>query len=292
MTMTSQLSENSHRGFEGIKAALYLGSTGVKSNTAVGMQLRLRRNSIGSRSSGKERDAETGLDFFLARYYSGAQGRFLSPDKPMADQHAKLPQTWNLYTYARNNPLRFVDDSGLAVKDIVLKTSGDNEVTNKSQELGNVSQLGPKANEQHFGFAVNIIATVTDDDNPNNYKPSQKSFIIAPKVDNTDPLRPNEWGVVRPDNPESQNVKADGNQLKWADNPGFKTPGTQAGTNAGFLAIFSSTVTPQKGTSGTPTDKVLYWGVQFNVVDGKIVNPVATQITDKQYMEFLKKYNK
>jgi RHS repeat-associated protein len=29
----------------------------------------------------KERDAETGLDYFLARYYSAAQGRFNSPDE-------------------------------------------------------------------------------------------------------------------------------------------------------------------------------------------------------------------
>jgi RHS repeat-associated protein len=28
----------------------------------------------------KERDTESGLDYFLARYYSGAQGRFTSPD--------------------------------------------------------------------------------------------------------------------------------------------------------------------------------------------------------------------
>lgn len=31
--------------------------------------------------TGKERDAETGLDYFLARYYSSAQGRFTSPDE-------------------------------------------------------------------------------------------------------------------------------------------------------------------------------------------------------------------
>ena len=30
--------------------------------------------------TGKERDSETGLDYFGARYYSGAQGRFTSPD--------------------------------------------------------------------------------------------------------------------------------------------------------------------------------------------------------------------
>jgi hypothetical protein len=38
MSMTAQLSENSHRGFDGLNAALYLGSTGVKSNTASGLR--------------------------------------------------------------------------------------------------------------------------------------------------------------------------------------------------------------------------------------------------------------
>lgn len=65
--------------------------------------------------TGKERDAETGLDYFGARYFSGAQGRFTSPDKPFADQHVYDPQSWNLYIYARNNPLRFLDLHGEAV---------------------------------------------------------------------------------------------------------------------------------------------------------------------------------
>ena len=56
-----------------------------------------------------------GLDYFGARYFSSAQGRFTSPDKPFADQHPADPQSWNLYSYARNNPLKFVDDGGEAV---------------------------------------------------------------------------------------------------------------------------------------------------------------------------------
>ncbi len=62
--------------------------------------------------TGKERDAESGNDYFGARYYSSAMGRFMSPDEAFADQHPDDPQTWNLYMYARNNPLHNVDPTG------------------------------------------------------------------------------------------------------------------------------------------------------------------------------------
>ena len=64
------------------------------------------------RFTGQERDDESDLDYFLARYYSGPLGRFLSPDAPFADQFESDPQSWNLYSYVRNNPLRFVDPTG------------------------------------------------------------------------------------------------------------------------------------------------------------------------------------
>jgi RHS repeat-associated protein len=67
----------------------------------------------------KERDSESGLDYFLARYYSSAQGRFTSPDEPFADQDAGDPQSWNLYSYAGNSPLFFVDQSGLFKKVVI-----------------------------------------------------------------------------------------------------------------------------------------------------------------------------
>ena len=46
--------------------------------------------------TGKERDAETGLDFFDFRYLSGAQGRFTSPDDPSLIGDPSNPQSWNL----------------------------------------------------------------------------------------------------------------------------------------------------------------------------------------------------
>jgi RHS repeat-associated protein len=63
--------------------------------------------------TGKERDGETGLDYFLARYYSGAQGRFTSPDPLMASAYIADPQTWNRYAYVRNDPINMVDPYGM-----------------------------------------------------------------------------------------------------------------------------------------------------------------------------------
>ena len=58
----------------------------------------------------KERDFETGLDYFGARYFSSIQGRFISVDQAAPD--LVDPQTWNRYQYARNNPLYYIDPDG------------------------------------------------------------------------------------------------------------------------------------------------------------------------------------
>jgi RHS repeat-associated protein len=70
--------------------------------------------------TGKERDSEAassgmadGLDYFGARYFSGAQGRFTTPDPLHGSAHVEDPQTWNRYSYAANNPLKYNDPAGL-----------------------------------------------------------------------------------------------------------------------------------------------------------------------------------
>jgi RHS repeat-associated protein len=67
--------------------------------------------------TGKERDTESGNDYFGARYFASTMGRFLSPDwsaKAEPVPYAKLddPQSLNLYSYVRNNPLSRVDADG------------------------------------------------------------------------------------------------------------------------------------------------------------------------------------
>jgi RHS repeat-associated protein len=63
--------------------------------------------------TGKERDSESGLDNFGARYNSSQYGRFMTPDPSNLSVDFWIPQTWNRYSYAVNNPLRFIDQNGL-----------------------------------------------------------------------------------------------------------------------------------------------------------------------------------
>jgi RHS repeat-associated protein len=67
--------------------------------------------------TGKERDYESGLDDFGARYLGSSMGRFMSPDwseKPMGVPYAEFgdPQSLNLYAYVRNNPVSRTDPNG------------------------------------------------------------------------------------------------------------------------------------------------------------------------------------
>jgi RHS repeat-associated protein len=60
--------------------------------------------------SGKERDFESNLDNFGARYDSSSIGRFMSPDP--GGFSPGDPQSWNRYTYVLNNPLTYIDPDG------------------------------------------------------------------------------------------------------------------------------------------------------------------------------------
>lgn len=63
--------------------------------------------------TGKERDTESGLDYFGARYYRSTIGRFTSPDSLGAQvADSTNPQSWNFYSYGFNNPVRFTDPTG------------------------------------------------------------------------------------------------------------------------------------------------------------------------------------
>ncbi len=94
-------------------------------------------DTIRQKFTSKERDIETNLDYFGARYYASTQGRFTgadpydinlerqnTSDPEEADNlfrdYIFQPQHWNRYAYALNNPLRYVDPDGRLEYDTTL----------------------------------------------------------------------------------------------------------------------------------------------------------------------------
>lgn len=84
-----------------------------KFTVLLGMRGQAELNRAGSCCTGKERDTESGLDYFGARYYGSSMGRFMSPDPSNWGVDFYNPQTWNHYSYVGNNPLSNTDPNGL-----------------------------------------------------------------------------------------------------------------------------------------------------------------------------------
>ena len=94
------------------------GGTAVEwcSDTPYGMNLACTTPDLSPMHfTAKQRDSESGLDDFGARYFGGGNnlGRFMTPDPSGKDAaHFDDPQSWNLYTYVRDNPTTLVDVDG------------------------------------------------------------------------------------------------------------------------------------------------------------------------------------
>src|SRR5262249_22093194 len=58
-----------------------------------------------------ENDAESGLNYAMARFHNPRLGRFMSIDPWPADRHH--PQSWNRYPHGNNNPVSISDPSGM-----------------------------------------------------------------------------------------------------------------------------------------------------------------------------------
>ena len=72
--------------------------------------------------TGKERDPETGYDYFGARYYASRTGRFTTTDPAFTlAENLVDPQRWNRYVYVRNNPLRYTDPDGRCIDGCVVE---------------------------------------------------------------------------------------------------------------------------------------------------------------------------
>ena len=104
--------------------------------------------------AGKERDPETGYDYFGGRYYANRLGRFTTVDPAYRVEENLLdPQRWNRYTYVRNNPYKYADPDGR-----ILETLWD--VANVGIGIG--SFAGNVAIGNWAGAALDAAGIVVD----------------------------------------------------------------------------------------------------------------------------------
>ncbi len=128
--------------------------------------------------TGHQYDNDTGLNFMQARYQNGIEGRFWQQDPIIRElDNSKLgalltnPQMWNSYSYALNNPLKYVDPDG--------------KFNIKTGEVEKGDTLGGIKNQMNDHFKMNLtmsqIANVSGikDDN----KINQGMFISLPTND-------------------------------------------------------------------------------------------------------------
>lgn len=112
--------------------------------------------------TGKELDDESGLYYYGARYYDPMIGRFTSVDPLVMGEAGKPiqsilsdPQAMNGYCYGLNNPLRFIDPTGMITKDGIVE---------KGDTLGEIAQTLNKANGT--SYSVSQFAKLNNIENP------------------------------------------------------------------------------------------------------------------------------
>ena len=94
--------------------------------------------------TGHEYDQETDLNYMGARYQSGQIGRFISVDPASQNNPEKFlsdPQQLNMYSYARNNPLYYVDPTGMYNIETGQVEKGDTQdsIVNKINQAFNIN---------------------------------------------------------------------------------------------------------------------------------------------------------
>jgi RHS repeat-associated protein len=140
-----------------------------------------------SHYTGKERDSESGNDYFGARYYASTMGRFLSPDWSAKEDPVPYvvlddPQSLNLYAYVRNNPLARTDPDGHCTG-----------VISCTLEIGVLAITAPEAATVALGGAIAAGLGAGAYDVAHGYSPSAApggyptSFNLNPTSENAKP---------------------------------------------------------------------------------------------------------
>jgi RHS repeat-associated protein len=156
--------------------------------------------------TGKERDTETGLDYFGARYYSNGLGRWVSADwssTPIPVPYADLkdPQSLNLYSFVRATPTTRFDLDGHqqqsrppaeAEADAKRKEEEALEVKPEKDPLVRAEEAVEKEAQEKFASEVNKARAGGYDDIFTGvcYEPKQPTIGPGPGSEPVEPIKP------------------------------------------------------------------------------------------------------
>jgi RHS repeat-associated protein len=242
-------SKKPHQGVAPQNLAQHQGITWSNSTVALGLRSLAVETRVRSRCTGKERDSESGLDMFGARYYGSSLGRFMTPDwaaKPTAVPYAYFgdPQSLNLYSYVGNNPLKRADPDGHCPSDNPnCGKMQPNPVANVNSEVKQAVNNSVKASDK----------PTADDTKGKSHEEGGTAWTkngtqtVAPAVPGAykDVKQP---GVVEIDpnkaaNPAQQkpgDVQAD---VVWHVHPGAQVTETTGSQSAPGTVVFGGSVT-------------------------------------------------
>lgn len=113
--------------------------------------------------TGHEKDTDVfGLTYMHARFYLEKGGKFLSID-PGRDIDADHPQSWNLYSYVRNNPLNSVDRTGMTAvgpySDEIRRMANDKSFWGQVKYAWWQSSILPGPTAIHAAASTTIVGT-------------------------------------------------------------------------------------------------------------------------------------
>ena len=246
--------------------------------------------------TGKERDSESGLDMFGARYYGSSLGRFMTPDwaaKPINVPYAHFgnPQSLNLYSYVQNNPTTIGDPDGHCPAD-----------TPNCQKMENnpVSQVSP-ATKAQINDAVKATGQPTADDKKggsheeagisftSNGKQTQAPAQPGPykDVNTPGPATSDPYKTANPANAKPGDVQADVSYHTHPSATGTETTTTNAaGQTVVNTPVFNQPPSPVDIQNASPSPTI-------NIVVGTRDKTVYVY-TDKgcTCKESLKDFNK
>ena len=147
----------------GEKLTLFSTNAWGQDTTGILQQTERMRFTGHERDLGSLSDTLDDLDYMHARYYNPNIARFLSVD-PGRDVDPKVPQAWNMYAYARNNPINLTDPDGNAVNllwDIPDLAIGAVSIGNLWVKALSGQQLTVSDNIDAISGAVGMLPIIT-----------------------------------------------------------------------------------------------------------------------------------